>query len=80
MLLYRDPKYWVWEFVCDLFSKFVETKKVVTLKNYDLLLGCGKRGIRTPGPLTVNGFQDRRIRPLCQLSGGKSTYFLQFYK
>ena len=32
---------------------------------------CGERGIRTPGPLTVNGFQDRRIRPLCHLSGCK---------
>ena len=28
----------------------------------------GERGIRTPGPFRVNGFQDRRIRPLCQLS------------
>lgn len=28
----------------------------------------GERGIRTPGPVTVNGFQDRRIRPLCHLS------------
>jgi hypothetical protein len=28
----------------------------------------GERGIRTPGPLTVNGFQDRRIQPLCHLS------------
>lgn len=32
----------------------------------------GERGIRTPGPLTVNGFQDRRNRPLCHLSGRKS--------
>ena len=31
-------------------------------------LGCGERGIRTPGPVTVNGFQDRRNRPLCHLS------------
>ncbi len=31
----------------------------------------GERGIRTPGPLTVNGFQDRRNRPLCQLSAAK---------
>jgi hypothetical protein len=30
----------------------------------------GERGIRTPGPVTVNGFQDRRIRPLCHLSYG----------
>ncbi len=33
----------------------------------------GERGIRTPGPVTVNGFQDRRIRPLCHLSGCKIT-------
>ena len=37
---------------------------------------CGERGIRTPGPLQVNGFQDRRNRPLCHLSGGKITHFL----
>ena len=28
----------------------------------------GERGIRTPGPVTVNGFQDRRNRPLCHFS------------
>ena len=28
----------------------------------------GERGIRTPGPVTVNSFQDCRNRPLCQLS------------
>ena len=28
----------------------------------------GERGIRTPGPVKVNGFQDRRDRPLCHLS------------
>ena len=33
--------------------------------------GSGERGIRTPGPVTVNGFQDRRIRPLCHLSAAK---------
>ncbi len=31
----------------------------------------GERGIRTPGPSQVNGFQDRRNRPLCHLSGAK---------
>ena len=31
---------------------------------------CGKRGIRTPGALQLNGFQDRRNRPLCHLSNG----------
>jgi GWxTD domain-containing protein len=39
---------------------------------------CGERGIRTPGPLTVNSFQDCRIRPLCHFSGGKSTIFFNF--
>ena len=47
----------------------------------------GERGIRTPGPLTVNGFQDRRIRPLCHLSAAKvrlelikTKSFMQFLK
>ncbi len=31
---------------------------------------CGERGIRTPGGVTLNGFQDRRNRPLCHLSFG----------
>ena len=30
---------------------------------------CGKRGIRTPGALQLNGFQDRRDRPLRHPSG-----------
>ena len=28
----------------------------------------GEKGIRTPEGLLLNGFQDRRIRPLCHLS------------
>jgi hypothetical protein len=40
----------------------------------------GERGIRTPGPLTVNGFQDRRIRPLCHLSGRKIIQAGEFSK
>ena len=32
------------------------------------LLLCGKRGIRTPGGVPLNGYQDRRNRPLCHLS------------
>ena len=34
----------------------------------------GERGIRTPGPVTVNSFQDCRIRPLCHFSN-KTPYF-----
>jgi hypothetical protein len=37
------------------------------------ILLCGERGIRTPGGLTLNGFQDRRNRPLCHLSGGEDS-------
>ena len=33
----------------------------------------GEEGIRTPGTLLPFGFQDRRDRPLCHLSGGKFT-------
>ena len=36
-----------------------------------LIYYCGERGIRTPGGFHLNGFQDRRIRPLCHLSGAK---------
>ena len=32
---------------------------------------CGERGIRTPGASQLNGFQDRRNRPLCHLSFGR---------
>ncbi len=37
---------------------------------------CGEGGIRTPGASQLNGFQDRRNRPLCHLSGHKSSLFL----
>ena len=37
--------------------------RIFLLKNF-----CGERGIRTPGGVTLSGFQDRRNRPLCHLS------------
>ena len=37
---------------------------------------CGERGIRTPGPVTVNSFQDCRIRPLCHFSRSRIRYVL----
>lgn len=40
-----------------------EISSFLTLKNTS-----GKGGIRTPGPVKISGFQDRRIRPLCHLS------------
>ena len=36
-----------------------------------VVIFSGELGIRTPGPVTVNSFQDCRNRPLCQLSGAK---------
>lgn len=36
----------------------------------------GERGIRTPGPVTVNSFQDCRIRPLCHFSNRSRTHLL----
>jgi hypothetical protein len=40
----------------------------------------GERGIRTPGGVTLNGFQDRRIRPLCHLSAAKLAFGLELQK
>ena len=34
----------------------------------------GERGIRTPGDLHLNGFQDRLLRPLGHLSNQNSNY------
>ena len=39
--------------------------------NGALMFSGGEWGIRTPGPVTVNSFQDCRNRPLCQLSATK---------
>ena len=38
------------------------------------ILFCGERGIRTPGASQLNGFQDRRNRPLCHLSNALKTH------
>ena len=51
-----------------------ERQKKCRLRGF--LKKCGERGIRTPGGLTLNGFQDRRDRPLCHFSGAKVNYFL----
>ncbi len=46
-----------------------EYKKGCKSRNYLIYtLYCGERGIRTPGASQLNGFQDRRNRPLCHLS------------
>ena len=40
------------------------------LDDFETLIS-GELGIRTPGGVTLNSFQDCRNRPLCQLSGAK---------
>lgn len=47
--------------------------RVANLICNPVLLFCGRRGIRTPGTLQFNGFQDRRDRPLRHPSGHKSS-------
>ena len=49
-----------------LFTKEKVSNSLI-IKRLRLYL-IGERGIRTPGPVKINGFQDRRIRPLCHLS------------
>ena len=43
-------------------------KKSFSVNHAERLNDGGKLGIRTPGRFHVNGFQDRRFRPLSQLS------------
>ena len=47
--------------------------QVVDLQRINFAI-CGERGIRTPGGVTLNGFQDRRNRPLCHLSWQPNSY------
>ena len=57
-----------WSLICT----YTPNKKVQTIdKQVFALISGGELGIRTPGPVTVNSFQDCRNRPLCQLSGAK---------
>ena len=56
-------------------NNLIVREKKKPFKSYDLkgfnstcISTCGERGIRTPGPVTVNSFQDCRIRPLCHFS------------
>src|SRR5690606_25031014 len=66
-----------------------DVKKKNPLKSYDYkgfdvicIATCGERGIRTPGGVTLNSFQDCRIRPLCHfsLSGCKYRKVFQYTK
>ncbi len=49
-------------------KKSLPTLRLQGFNTFEMLSG-GEKGIRTPGGFHLNGFQDRRIRPLCHLSG-----------
>ena len=51
------------------------TYKKRALSDSFFIVCCGERGIRTPGASQLNGFQDRRNRPLCHLSFVEATSF-----
>ena len=63
-----------------------KSRKTLILQDlslFDLILSLrfsGERGIRTPGASQLNGFQDRRDRPLCHLSECKSRTVFRFYQ
>ena len=58
-----------------LVQKTKKPRKYVVLNSFG-----GERGIRTPGPVTVNSFQDYRNRPLCHLSAANVGREKQFCK
>ena len=49
-------------------NKFCLFHKTKNPRLTSWVLFCGERGIRTPGGVTLNSFQDCRIRPLCHFS------------
>ena len=59
-------------------SMYLYTKKRA-LSDPFFILCCGERGIRTPGASQLNGFQDRRNRPLCHLSSKSGAKVLLFF-
>ena len=61
------------DFYVDPFLRWPEltlpwTQSKMRKHPFDICAFSGERGIRTPGGVTLNGFQDRRNRPLCHLS------------
>ncbi len=57
--------------MCKTLALWYNKKSLTNLLVRDSFVLGGELGIRTPGPVTVNSFQDCRNRPLCQLSGCK---------
>ena len=63
-----QQRFWILFF--EFFEKraFLEFFKTKTRNSRCGFFLCGERGIRTPGGVTLAGFQDRCIRPLCHFS------------
>ena len=54
-------------FKSDAFNGHNKRKSPISIQKSSFALS-GERGIRTPGGVTLNSFQDCRIRPLCHFS------------
>ena len=65
-VLFQFPSYHILQMLSFKTKKPIERTLRFFLSS--LMLVCGGRGIRTPGGVTLNSFQDCRIRPLCHSS------------
>lgn len=54
-------------FKSNAFNTHIKRKSPISIQKSSFALS-GERGIRTPGGVTLNSFQDCRIRPLCHFS------------
>src|SRR5690606_40722857 len=65
-----------------IFSPIPSTKQQNPCESVDYKGFSGERGIRTPGGVTLNSFQDCRIRPLCHfsLAGANIETFFEYKK
>ena len=68
------PVRWVEKALC-----LLQKRKEGTISS-SFFFFCGERGIRTPGASQLNGFQDRRNRPLCHLSSKSAAKVLLFFQ
>ena len=64
-LLFCIPPFTYANKVCNVSVWTQKSRKILIFRLPQI---CGEKGIRTPGTFPFNGFQDRRIRPLCHLS------------
>jgi hypothetical protein len=80
MLIYIIRGFYLYSVLSGGSHFFVAQKNQSKRLVFNVLHISGELGIRTPGPVTVNSFQDCRNRPLCQLSGCKIIVWQAIYQ